>query len=175
MEEKTIILSVVLAVALVSFVLMLSNVNTGMVYIENTPTQMENWRVSNAGRALWGAQKPYGEALGVLKPEGGEYLVDGKVPGNLGQTGTNVWDNKKGRESQYVTHLSCLVSGRGDLGLEYPKIEADRLKGTIKECYGNYRNAAGRSTIYIPLDLLPEGTPSWEGGMCCFDRQTSTY
>jgi hypothetical protein len=178
MAERKIVLAAVFAVAIVGVILMLSSSGTGLFSYDqpNTPGDMETWRVQASGRALWGAQKPYGEPLGVINPDGGEYKVDGQMPGNLGQTETRKWGWKKTAGDQIVSKLACIVSERGDYGLEYPKIEADRLeKSLLKDCYDNYRNAGGDRTIYTPAAFISKDKPEWDSGRCCFDRTKSRY
>ena len=98
------------------------------------------------------------------------------MPGNLGQTETRKWGYKKVAGDQFVTKWSCIVSGRGDYGKELPKNEADRLeKSMLKECYDNYRNAGGDTTIYTPAAFIPTGKPVWDSGRCCFDVTKSRY
>ena len=178
--ERTnlIIISTVFAVALVSFVLMVSNTtSTGMfnVYGEENklnPRYEARMQEMLAERHLSGGQEPYGVPLGWQNPATGQAYTtqEGQDPVNLGQVLTTAWGVKKDKDKRFVAKRNgCFVFGlpelQDQLGLQRTgKPESMNLYTCYKQ--GDITEDGKRVTIRTatndPLIWGPEYT--W----CCF-------
>lgn len=181
--EKTnlIIITTIFAVALVGFVMMVSETNTGMFNVygeENKMYPQEEARAQKmlAERKLSGGQEPYGVPLGWETATGQAYVTrEGQDPGNLGQVLTTGYGEKKDKEQQFVTKRNgCYVYNVA--GFEAPIMGIQRT--------GN-PNSMARYLCFMDGDLNEQGQKItvksatltdpliWgkEYTLCCFPRK----
>lgn len=182
--EKTnmIIITTIFAVALVGFVMMVSETNTGMynVYGEMNklyPAEEARAQKMLDERKLSGGQEPYGLGLGWDNPATGEAYItkEGKDPGNLGQVLTTRYGEKKDKEQQYVTKRNgCYVYGVP--GLEAPTMGIQRTGNPNSmmryNCFMNGDlNEQGKKISVKSATLTDPLIWGAEYTLCCFPKR----
>jgi hypothetical protein len=182
--EKTnlIIITTIFAVALVGFVMMVSETNTGMFNVygeENKMYPSEEARVQRmlAERKLSGGQEPYGLPLGWDNPTTGQAYItkEGQDPGNLGQVLTTAVGDKKDKEQQFVAKRNgCYVRGVPDLMAPIMGIQRTGNPNSMTRyrCFmDGDLNEQGQKISLISATLTDPLIWGTEYTLCCFPQR----